>query len=485
MRSGKLNSIGIYVRISRDDNGENYESIENQRDLLLEHVSAKQLGRVYGIYTDDNVSGSAFEREGLDRLKQDISAGRIDLVLLKDLSRLGRNNAKTLQMIDYLEERGVRLLTADGRYDSLLDNDTVGIETWVNERYVRDISRKIRSCLHLKIQRGEYVGRAPFGYKKSGSEKNKLVIDEAEAYIVRIIYGLYMSGSGYSSISKYLEERGYCAPKGERWNRITVRRILCSRVYIGDTVQGVSEKVSFKSKKTRRLPKENWVITQGTHEAIIDREAYEEVQRLRNSRNSSKISRNKGRHILNGILACGDCGSTMYARKRKNGTAYVCGNYCRNGRGACTSHFIYEEEIVPHICRELAGLFEHSEEILELQERIITKGSDDRDAAYSRLCARLESGRRQQELLYTDRLEGRISEQLFERMNLQMEKRLGILERELDELKARNTPSKDLMTLAKAAAAMLAGCELTHEMAETAVSRITVFEEAVAVDLKY
>ena len=140
---------------------------------------------------------------------------------------------------------------------------------------------------------------------------------------------------------------------------------------------------------------------------------------------------------------------------------------------------------MPHICRELAGLFEHSEEILELQERIITKGSDDRDAAYSRLCARLESGRRQQELLYTDRLEGRISEQLFERMNLQMEKRLGILERELDELKARNTPSKDLMTLAKAAAAMLAGCELTHEMAETAVSRITVFEEAVAVDLKY
>ena len=485
MRSGKLNNIGIYVRISRDDNGENYESIENQRDMLLEHVSARQLGLVYGIYTDDNVSGSAFEREGLDRLKEDISAGRIDLVLLKDLSRLGRNNAKTLQIIDYLEERGVRLLTADGRYDSLVDNDTVGIETWVNERYVRDISRKIRSCLRFKIQRGEYIGRAPFGYKKSCSEKNKLIIDETEAFIVRIIYGLYLSGSGYTSISKYLEERGCCAPRSERWNRITVRRILCSRVYIGDTVQGVSEKVSFKSKKTRRLPKESWVITEGTHEAIIDRETYEEVQRLRNSRNNSKISRNKSRHILNGIMVCGDCGSTMYVRKRKNGTAYVCGNYCRNGKAACTSHFVYEEEIVPRICRELAGLFECNEKIIELQRKLAGQGSGECDAENSRLWARLVSGRRQQEMLYTDRLEGRISEQLFERMNVQMEKRLGVLEREIEELKAGNSSSQDMVTLAGTTAAMLERCELTHEMAETALSRITVFDESVVVDLNY
>lgn len=485
MKSGELNNIGIYVRISRDDNGENHESIENQRDMLLEHASEKQLGRVYGIYIDDNVSGSAFEREGLNRLKKDISAGRIDLVLLKDLSRLGRNNAKTLQMIDFLEERGVRLLTADGRYDSLVDNDTVGIETWVNERYVRDISRKIRSCLRFKIQRGEYLGRAPFGYKKSGIEKNRLVIDENEAYIVRMIYDLYLSGYGYSSISKYLEERGYRAPKGEGWNRITVRRILCSRVYIGDTVQGVSEKVSFKSKKTRRLPKDKWVITQDTHEAIITREAYEEVQRIRNTRNSSKISRNKSRNILNGIIVCGDCGSTMYARKRKNGTAYVCGSYCRKGKTACSSHFVYEDEIVAHICRELAGLFEHDEEILELQDKIITQDGSKHDTAYTRVCALLESGRRQQELLYKDRLEERISEQLFERMNLQMEKRLAVLERELEDLRTRNETSPDLTTLGEATASMLSRGELTHEMAEAAVSRITVYRDAVVVELKY
>ncbi len=482
---GKLNNIGIYVRISRDDNGENYESIENQRDLLLEYASAKQLGQVYDIYIDDNVSGSAFEREGLDRLKRDIAAGRIDLVLLKDLSRLGRNNAKTLQMIDYLEERGVRLLTADGRYDSLTDNETVGIETWVNERYVRDISRKIRSSLRFKIQKGEYVGRAPFGYKKSGLEKNRLVIDEAEADIVRKIYELYLAGHGYSSISKYLEERGCPSPTGEGWNRITVRRILCSRVYIGDTVQGVSEKVSFKSKKTRRLPKDKWVITEGTHEAVITKDMYEEVQRLRSTRNNGKISRNKCRHILNGIMFCGDCGSAMYVRKRKNGTVYVCGNYCRNGKTACSSHFVYEADIVYHICRELAGLFEQKEEIHELQERITIQEISERDAAYARICSQLESGRRQQELLYKDRLEGRISDKLFDRMNLKIENRLALLERELEQIKSGNTQQPDVIGLAGIASEMLSKCELTREMAEAAVNRITVNNETVTVELKY
>jgi site-specific DNA recombinase len=467
MKSGKQNSIGIYVRISRDDNGENYESIENQRDLLLEYASSKQLGQVYDIYMDDNVSGSAFEREGLDRLKADIEAGRIDLVLLKDLSRLGRNNAKTLQMIDYLEERGVRLLTADGRYDSMTDNETVGIETWVNERYVRDISRKIRSSLRFKIQKGEYVGKAPFGYKKSGIEKNRLVIDETEACIIRKIYDLYLSGHGYSSISKYLEE------------------ILCSRVYIGDTVQGVSEKVSFKSKKTRRLPKESWVITEGTHEAIITRDVYEAVQRLRNTRNNAKISRNKSRHILNGLMICGDCGSAMYVRKRKNGTAYVCGNYCRNGKTACTSHFIYEEEIVPHICRELAGLFEKKEAIMELQDILSARAASERNAAYTRICGQLESGRRQQEMLYKDRLEGRISEKLFERMNMQIEKRLDLLERELGNVRSGDAQKSDLMGSAGTLKAILSGCGLTHEMAETAVSRIIVYDMAVIVEFKY
>lgn len=128
--------IGIYVRESRDDNEENHETIETQRDLLVDFVEKNAMGYIYSIYSDDNVSGSSFKRHGLDRLRDDVAEGRINLLLVKDLSRLGRNNAKTLLFLDYMEECGVRILTFDGRYDSIRDNDTVGIETWFNERYV-------------------------------------------------------------------------------------------------------------------------------------------------------------------------------------------------------------------------------------------------------------------------------------------------------------------------------------------------------------
>ncbi|MDP4182045.1 MAG: recombinase family protein, partial [Bacillota bacterium] len=120
---------------SRDDNEENYETIETQRDLLIDYVKQNSMGEVTGIYVDDNVSGTGFEREGLKKLEQDVKSKSIDILLLKDLSRLGRNNAKTLLFLDFLDEYGIRVLTADGRYDSVKDNDMVGIETWFNERY--------------------------------------------------------------------------------------------------------------------------------------------------------------------------------------------------------------------------------------------------------------------------------------------------------------------------------------------------------------
>lgn len=170
-KPAKTDRVAVYARISRDDNRENFESIENQRDMLLAHAEANGLGTVTAVYMDDNVSGSAVHRPGLDRMKEDILKGMIDVVLVKDLSRLGRNNAATLQLIDFFEENGVRVVTADGRFDSLVDSDMLGIETWVNERYVRDISRKIRAALRFKIQKGEYLGKAPFGYRKSGAEK--------------------------------------------------------------------------------------------------------------------------------------------------------------------------------------------------------------------------------------------------------------------------------------------------------------------------
>ncbi|HEY8350613.1 MAG TPA: recombinase family protein [Clostridiales bacterium] len=477
--------VAVYARISRDDNKENFESIENQRDMLLAYTEANKLGKVAAVYMDDNVSGSAVQRPGLDRMKEDILKGMIDVVLVKDLSRLGRNNAATLQLIDFFEEHGVRVVTADGRFDSLVDSDMVGIETWVNERYVRDISRKIRAALRFKIQKGEYLGKAPFGYRKSGTEKNRLVADESEAHIVMLIYRLYLSGMGYTAISKYLEEKGYASPQNRGWNRITVRRILSSRVYIGDTVQGVSEKVSFKSKKTRRLPESSWVITEGTHEALVPREIFDKVQAMRMSRTGGRKVQGRMRHVLSGIIYCGGCGSAMYARRRSGGIAYVCGNYCRNGKKACTSHFVYEREIVGHICSELMSLFRLEDEIAKLKETFGDYKTDEQGRAWNDMNVRMENLLRRQELLYRDRLEGRISGQLFDRMNRQLEKHISALEDEMEKLRLEQTRSSDFSILVKSITDRLEKGELTNEMVSAAVSSIVVHDETVTIDLKY
>lgn len=473
------NSIGIYVRESRDDNGENYETIENQRDLLLDYAVSHRLGQVYAVYTDDNVSGSAFERKGLDRLKEDVKASRINLLLLKDLSRLGRNNAKTLQFLDFLEEYGVRIVSSDGRYDSLRDNDTVGIETWINERYVRDLSRKIRSSLRFKIQKGEYLGNAPFGYRKAPGEKNRLQPDEAEAETVRLIYRLYRSGLGYSAIASFLDGRGCKAPRGSCWNRITVRRILCSRVYMGDTVQGVSERVSFKSKKTRRLPEEEWTLTEGTHEGVIAEEEFREVQKIRGLKAAGRAPGKSALHILNGLIWCGGCGSAMYARKKGDAITYICGNYFRNGRENCTRHPVREDIIVKGIFNELEKLFCGDAYLPRLTERLKESGilNNGNEAGIDRAQKQLAAYRRQQEITYMDRLEGRITEQLFTRMNKGVEERISCVEKELERLILAESDATDAGRLAREAAGGILAGTLTNEVARVLVRRITVYDE--------
>jgi len=430
-------SIGIYVRESRDDNEENLDTIETQRDLLIDYVERNDIGDIYDIYIDDNVSGSGFERDGLNKLKEDVKASRINMVIVKDLSRLGRNNAKTLLFLDFLEEYGVRVITFDGRYDSLKDNDTVGIETWFNERYLKDISRKIRANLRYKIEKGEYIGHAPFGYMKSETEKNKLVINEETAGVVREIFNKYCEGYGYSYIARFLNEKGYASPSGKAlWNPVAVQRILSNRVYIGDTVQGVSEKVSFKSKKTRRLPEDKWVITENTHEAIISREQFEKVNEIRQQRRKSSGPHKGKLHAFRGILYCGRCGSVMFARVRKNRPlGYICGNYSKKGKTACESHYISEKTITDCLINELK-IWLKKPGMIEKINKILTESleKENNKSQISKLQQQLFVKRKQQDALYMDKLEEKISEQLFLRMNNNLENKIKQLEAEIEKL---------------------------------------------------
>jgi site-specific DNA recombinase len=488
--------IAIYVRESRDDDGENIDTIETQRDLLLDYASRFFKNSECQIYMDDNVSGSLFNRPALTRLKKDVLSGRIDCLLLKDLSRLGRNNAKTLLLLDFLEENGVRILTLDGKYDSRKDNDTVGIETWFNERYVRDISKKIRTTLRYKIERGEYLGNAPYGYKKSSEGKNHLIVDSNTAHIVREIFDLYKKGYGYTSIANILNERNIPSPSAGKWNHVTIGRITSNRVYTGDTVQGISEKISFKSKKTRRLPQEEWVVTENTHTAIIPKAEFEIVQKIKEKRRTNRMPHKNKIHLLRGLIYCGDCASIMYARKhQKKGVSYVCSNYFKNGAAACSSHLVYESQIIKYISTVLEEEFTDQETLKKLND-LIEKDQllswDSAEMQIKNLAKQISSKQKQQQIVYMDRLEGRITTEFFEKMNRQIEENITFLQEEKDRLmsKVQNNQNIDPQDLVKKIINCFKKGEIENESLNCIVNKVTIYDKGleqgiVEIDFKF
>ncbi len=453
--------VGIYVRESRDDNGERYETIETQLSLLTAYVRQQNLGEIVAQYCDNNISGTTFERPGILQLRADAQAHIIDILLLKDLSRLGRSNALTLLFLDFLQECGVRVLTYDGRYDSERDAETVGIDSWYNERYVMDISRKIRANLRHKIERGEYVGNAPYGYRKIEGTKGKLEIYPDEAAVVQAIYDMYCSEMGYKRIAALLNAKKLPPPdparsQSGRWNESTIRRILSNRVYLGDTIQGVSEKISYKNKKKRMLPESRWVITGGTHEPIISQTQFEEVCAIRNRRRRGSGNYKTEIPVLKGLLRCSACGAPMYARKERGAFGYICSRYAKFGKDACGRHYVDGAAVLHAVTEALleemeSYLYTHPDfagQQVSVQSgasapyrglngihmNLMLRGGDPGQMLCS-LQAKLELLKKKQELLYTDRLEGRISLQMFEKFNEDCEKKAEKMRNDMERIR--------------------------------------------------
>jgi len=479
--------VGIYVRESRDENEENIETIETQKSLLLTYARDKKIGKVYKIYTDDNFSGTTYDRPGIKELERDVIDGYINILLIKDLSRLGRNNAKTLIFLDFLEEHGVRVISSDGRFDSNTDGDLVGIETWFNERYAKDISRKIRSNLKHKISRGEFLGKPPYGYIKSVNQKNTLQINDEQAQVIRQIYKMYLDGYGYKKIAEFLNEKEIPSPAGvkgiishtQKWNSVAVSRILSNRVYLGETVQGVSEKISFKSKKTRRLPIENWVITPGTHEKIIDEDTYKAVEELKCRKKSMFSCTDKGTiHTYRGMIYCGKCGSVMFARKRKGREmGYVCQNYSKSGKAACSSHFTKESEINSVVVNELIKIAKNEDIINSLNDYFLNRALlDEAIKNHGKTLKNLNALKTKQEKIYLDMLEGLISKELFIRINNGIEKNIERLKDNIIDEKA----DSDLIESKELINEVIALCKenrLPYQLSHLLIKKITVFDQ--------
>ncbi|MBE6613523.1 MAG: DUF4368 domain-containing protein [Ruminococcaceae bacterium] len=313
---------------------------------------------------DDGYSGTNYDRPAFRRLIADIAQKKIDCVLTKDLSRLGRNSARTSDLLDeYFPSHGVRYISVIDGYDSAHLTGGIAMSAsflmTMHELYARDISSKIRSSFQIKMQRGEYVASfAPYGYQKAADNKNQLVIDEQTAPIVRRMFGMAENGASPKAIADRFNAeriltpamyRCYLRPyidietqtKRKRWDSAMVCKMLSNRVYLGHTVQGKTKKVSFKLKQSVRQRREDWIIVENTHEPLIPEETFENVRRRVAAR---KAPPTKGFHnIFSGIAVCADCHHTMTtAPTRKKGATcnLCCGTYKSRGSEECSNHFI-------------------------------------------------------------------------------------------------------------------------------------------------
>ena len=285
-------SGALYMRLSKDDGRDESLGIEGQRLLLREKAKSEGI-RIYDEYVDDGYSGTRADRPALLRMLKDIELGRVNTVLVKDMSRLGRDHIATGELTEvYFPRMGVRFISVNDGCDSERgDDDMTPFRHVINEMYARDISKKIRSSLYAKMREGKYIGSfAPYGYKKCESDKGRLVLDAAAADVVKQIFMLRSMGKSGREIAEVLngmaipvplDYRRLCdgrASAGLRWSASGVCKILRNPVYVGDTVQGKNKKPTLKSQRSYSMPREKWIVVENTHEPIISREMFNACQ---------------------------------------------------------------------------------------------------------------------------------------------------------------------------------------------------------------
>lgn len=349
MRSKKeIYHAAIYLRISRDDEDKSEsDSIQNQRELLKAYIEKHPELELTDEFVDDGYSGTNFERPGFQKMMDMVQEKTIDCIIVKDLSRLGRNYIETGRFIDQIFPKlGVRFISVNDNYDSFNDNNDadqiiIPFKNLINDAYCRDISMKIRSQLDVKRKSGKFIGPwAGYGYLKDPKDKHHLIVDQKAADIVKMIFDMKLEGYSLCRIADKLNELGVLTPlqykrsiglkcnagywKGEEhiWVAATVLRILTNELYIGNMVQGKNRKINYKIKYCQPVEEKDWIRVKNTHEPIVTKAVFDRVQEL--LRDDTRTSPNMETvNLLGGLVRCGDCGQNMVLTNRhKNERTY-------------------------------------------------------------------------------------------------------------------------------------------------------------------
>lgn len=468
--------VALYIRLSKEDESEGpSQSVTNQRSLL-EEFTKKQRLQVYDTYIDDGWSGTSFDRPGFQRMVADIEAKKVNMVITKDLSRLGRDYIMTGHYMErYFPEHRVR-------YISLLDGIDTGVESSanditpfraiMNDMYAKDISKKIKSVKRDKQRKGQFIGGKPvFGYKMHPTEKNKIVIDESAAPIVRRIFAMALDGMSCRKIAAALNEEHvpspatYCGwnmgrkgPYAGLWSSERISEMLQNETYIGNMVQGRQVKVSYKSKKCLHQERDNWVVVKNTHEPLIDVESFHRVRMLVNSRRHTR-SRTYD-FLLKGLIFCHECGYPLAVINRPNAKGedvlyFVCRTYQRfTKNSACTTHYIKEKTVTDAVLtkvRDICRGYMNPQALLPAAKKMVKKAAqeDKTDADVAALRRRAANLTENLGQMYTDRLSGLLPEADFQRIFTRIKEERAQLEGCIRELEQRQKNSVSQADMAK------------------------------------
>lgn len=356
------------------------ESIINQKEFLTKYVTKQPNWLLIDIYIDDGFTGTNFNRPSFIRLKEDIEQGKIDMVITKDLSRLGRDYIDTGYYLEkYFPTKNVRYIAVNDGIDTFSKNSNNDIGPFmsvVNDMYAKDISKKVRTVKRTKAEKGEFIGAfAPYGYKKHPNDITKLVIDEDAAEIVKYIFNEYVNGNGLAYIAHRLNERKipcpsvykqqscnyHCKTISGLWGHNTIKKILTNKVYTGDLIQHQGEMVSYKVKKYRLLPKSEHLVKEKAHEPIIDNQTYELAQDILKRKAHNIHKKENSEHLLGGLLYCPRCNNKYTYQVQsglKNDMVAICSMYNRYGKDYCTRIAVRESILNEFVVQDLRKILQ-------------------------------------------------------------------------------------------------------------------------------
>lgn len=516
MQSKNKNQIGItalYCRLSRDDGTESESnSIGNQKKLLSQ--KAKEMGLTdTKYYVDDGYTGTNFNRPGFQQLIDDIEIGLVSAVMVKDLSRLGRDYVSVGNYTDsYFPEHNVRFIAVNDAIDSDEgESEIAPFKNILNEMYARDISKKIRSSHRLRGSMGEPLSQPPYGYMKSPENKKKWIIDPEAATVVKSIFKMCLDGKGNETIARELQENevlipmAYWQSKGLnrggkktqtnpfKWCKTTVQKILSQQEYCGDIINFKTYSKSFKNKRRIENSKENWAVFKDVNEPIIDRETFETVQKfISKTKRRAPKKENGERSIFNGLIYCGDCHSKMRyhtSTSNKEIHYFTCSDNKVDYRGKCPGrHYVRADALEEVVKLELRRLVE----MLEIDESyfaqlLLRKNDEEREKDKKFLESELQkaiarSGTVSQlyEKLYEDNVIGKVNDEWFvelshkyEKERMDLKAKIADIRHKIEELKNNNSEYEKFISAIRRFMQM---DNLTSPLLRELIDHIDVFE---------